>query len=351
MQKPLLLCFYVHRSSFVARDIDLLSPFFSIYEFDFAVKRKWHLPFMFIKQFIFLLKYRGSAQASLTILGGYGSFLPSFFTRLFGLRSVLVLGGTDCTKFPGIGYGNFSRKVLGFFTCLSIKWSSHLAPVYRSLVSSEYTYDPIGAPHQGFNHFCKDVKTPVTEIWNGFSPEDWPIYDGQRPKMHFITVIAGLDSYRTYMLKGVDLIVEIARRFPEATFTIVGRDQRPAWVPDDLMNLRFHAKTDRNGLIKLLHQHRFYLQLSLSEGFPNALCEAMLCGCIPIGSGVASIPFIIGDTGYVLYQKKVEDLASIVKLAIEDTTKNAHSSRERITSSFTIDQRKDKLLSLIGYPS
>jgi glycosyltransferase involved in cell wall biosynthesis len=351
MQKPLLLCFYVHRSSFVARDIDMLAPYYRIQEFDFAVRRKWHLPLVVLKQLLFLMKYRSSAIASLTIIGGYVSFLPSLFDRFFGLRSIIILGGTDCTRFPAIGYGNFSRKLLGFFTCLSMRWSSHLAPVFQSLVSSEYTYDAMGAPNQGFRHFCKGVETPVTEIWNGFSSEDWPFNEGPRPKMHFITIIAGLESYRTYMLKGVDLIVEMARHFPDASFTIVGTPHRPVWISEDVKNIHFHPKTDRYGLIALLHEHRFYLQLSLSEGFPNALCEAMLCGCIPIGSNVASIPFIIGDTGYVLQQKNVPHLVELTTQAIRDQSKEERNARERIKSVFTLDQRKEQLLALINSTS
>lgn len=350
MQKPQLLCFYVHRSSFVARDIEMLAPYYNIQEFDFAVRKKWHLPMMFMKQLLFLIKHKHSAYASFTIIGGYVSFLPSLFDRFFGLRSIIVLGGTDCTRFPAISYGNFSRKILGFFTCLSLRWSSQLVPVYRSLVSSEYTYDPMGAPNQGFQHFCRGVKAQVTEVWNGFASDDWPMYEGSRPEKHFITVIAGLNSFRTSMLKGIDLVVEMAMKFPEATFTIVGTAERPAWIPKELRNIQFYAKTDRKGLVDLLNQHRFYLQLSLSEGFPNALCEAMLCGCIPIGSNVAAIPFIIDDTGYILKRKNVADLVVLLEQAIEDQSKTGLEARKRIESMFTIDQRKEALLHLIGHP-
>jgi len=347
IEKPQLLCFYVHRSSFVASDIERLSPYYRIREFDFAVRKKAYLPFKFVQQALFLWRHRRRSIASLTIIGGYVSFLPALFDRFFGLRSVIVLGGTDANCLPSIGYGNYTRPLMGAFTCWSLRWSSYLAPVYRTLEHTEYTYDPSGAPYQGFRHFCKKVETPVVEIWNGYSPEEWPMRVADPPKAHFITIIAGLDSYRKYMLKGVDMIVEAARRFPEATFTIVGTPRAPHWIPGDLPNLVFHPQTDRKGLQKLLHQHRFYLQLSLSEGFPNALCEAMLCGCVPIGSAVAAIPFIIGDTGYVLPHKKVEDLHRLLETAMADTTLTGEEARARVASNFPLELRRDRLRALI----
>lgn len=347
MEKPHLLCFYVHRSSFVARDIELLSPYYTIHEFDFATRLKASLPFKFLQQAWFLLRYRHRAVASLTIIAGYVSFLPAFFDRFLGLRSVIVLGGTDSTCFPSIGYGNYSRRLMGACTCWSLRWSSYLAPVYTTLEHSDYIYDPSGAPYQGFRQFCKPVHTPVVEIWNGFTAEEWPMRVGEPPKAHFITIIANLDSYRKYMLKGVDLIVEAARRLPEASFTIVGSTRAPRWIPSELTNITLHPPTDRQGLIALLHRHRFYLQLSLSEGFPNALCEAMLCGCIPICSAVAAMPFIVGDTGYLLERKDPEVLVNLLRSALEDTERTGELARARVASTFPPALRRERLRALI----
>ena len=43
----------------------------------------------------------------------------------------------------------------------------------------------------------------------------------------------------------------------------------------------------------------------MSEGFPNALCEAMLSGCIPIVSNVGAMPKIVKETGYLLLKKDI----------------------------------------------
>jgi glycosyltransferase involved in cell wall biosynthesis len=77
----------------------------------------------------------------------------------------------------------------------------------------------------------------------------------------------------------------------------------------------------------------------------------MLCGCIPIGSNVAAIPFIINDTGYILMKRDIEDLVKVLHIAIEDRSKTGFKARKRIQTSFTIHKRKNKLLQLIGDPS
>jgi glycosyltransferase involved in cell wall biosynthesis len=63
-----------------------------------------------------------------------------------------------------------------------------------------------------------------------------------------------------------------------------------------------------------------YVNSSYSESFPNALLEAMACGCFPIGSNVGGIPELIshGKNGFLFESKSEEDLAEKLKRAVED---------------------------------
>lgn len=347
--KPILLYFYAKRSTFIARDIDMLSNRYDVREHAFEVRHKALLPIAFLKQKLFLLRNMGKAAVTVTHIGGYVSFLPALWTSIFKLPSLVIIAGTDGARFPGIRYGNFNRKVMGWFTRMSYRMASHLAPVDGSLIDVPYTYDPVGAPRQGYRHFCPEVNTPCTVIHYGYDADEWPILFDDRPKDSFITVIAGIDSEAIFLRKGVDLILETARLVPEASFTLVGATPNNPWLQDVPENVHLHPVTDRNGLVALLNRHRFYLQMSLMEGFPNALCEAMLCGCVPIGSNVSAIPLIIDQFGYVLERKDAQAFASLARKAMAEDDIEPMHVRESIVERFPKSRRFRELVALIDH--
>jgi glycosyltransferase involved in cell wall biosynthesis len=91
----------------------------------------------------------------------------------------------------------------------------------------------------------------------------------------------------------------------------------------------------------------FYLQLSISEGFPNALSEAMLCECIPIGSSVGAIPDIIGDAGFVLKKRDIEALKHVIEEALASHREDLSiKARNRIKDLYPEILRKQRLLRL-----
>ena len=68
-------------------------------------------------------------------------------------------------------------------------------------------------------------------------------------------------------------------------------------------NVKFLGKLTPDELKKYYNKTQFYLQLSNFEGFGVAICEAMLCKCVPIVSDVNFLPEIIGDSGFVLRKR------------------------------------------------
>jgi len=113
-------------------------------------------------------------------------------------------------------------------------------------------------------------------------------------------------------------------------------------------NVSYQPFMQPEQLPELLGKHQFYIQVSMTEGFPNALIEAMACGCVPIVSQVGVMPEIIGDTGYILESKDPQLLEKLIRKAIaEYTPMKALAARARATQ-YSIERRTDVLLETLS---
>lgn len=340
---------FPYLSTFVMRDIEILNEHYDVTPYKFDVRIKWSVPFQFIKQFFFLLLNLYKTDVVICHFAGYSSFLPALFCKLAKKRCFIIVAGTDGSKFPDFNYGNYTRRLLGFFTGKSLQLSTHVLPVHESLYFQHYDYYKNGRPAQGYSYFYPDAKnTPYTPIYYGYDPAFFKA-DGtvQRIKNSFIT-IGNLNDPNCFKRKGFDLIIELAKIRPELNFTLVGWDGvKKMFVPDNVKLLGYMKQQE---VVRLFSEHEFYFQLSIMEGFPNALAEAMLCGCIPIGSNVSGIPFIIKDTGYILMARELNKLNEIVDRALSDSKREELPAlaRKRIAENFTYDHRRKMFDQVIG---
>ena len=346
MKKGSILYFYVGDSPFVNKDIEILSGEYKTKTFNFQFSQKWKTPFQIIQQCIFLFYHIFSAKAIVCQLAGYHSFLPVVFGRIFGKPSLIIAAGTDCQSFPSIGYGNFQKKILKYFTKSSFQLCSHISPKHESLIHCVYNYDDSDFPEQGLKYFIQNFKKKFTVINNGYDPHLFKNISIKKTN-HFVTVSGNLSAAYQQKLKGIDLIIKLAPKFPNCTFTIIGVTETSIFK-NLSTNINLLPPVNNADLIHYYSEAQYYLQLSMAEGFPNALCEAMLCECIPVGSNVFSIPEIIGDTGYILNKRNDAELEMLISNVIQ--SKNYElglKARERIKSNYTIDKRKKQLLDLL----
>ncbi|MFZ1677247.1 MAG: glycosyltransferase family 4 protein [Saprospiraceae bacterium] len=346
-----LLYFFPNESPFVDADFEILSRKYSVCSFNFKPRTKWHTPFSFIAQLIFILIRIFRAKVFFSQFSGYHTLLPSLLSKLLNVPHYIVLNGTECNNFPEIDYGFLSRPVLFWFSKKSLQWATRLLPVSESLVSAEYTYMPTKYVHQGFSNFYKPLNTPYTVLHNGISTNKFQIDPSTlRAENSFITIASGLELQKRWMVKGLDLIIELAKKTPDYTYTFVGA-QKPIGIsmPSNIMVIDF---VPHHELSAIYNRHRFYLQLSISEGFGISVCEAMLCGCVPIVSDVGMLPFIAGNKGYVLPHKNLDLLETLVHRAIfEFNPENSIIYRQHIQDHFPLSVREKKLLNCLSTES
>jgi glycosyltransferase involved in cell wall biosynthesis len=341
-----ILYFSPSLASFVKKDIEILRGFATVDVFVFAPSAKWKTPFSFIQQTFYLIIHSWKSHVIICQFGGYHSFLPALFSKILGKRCIIVAGGTDCVGFPKMRYGNFQNKLLGTLTRLSFNLCSDIWPVDDSLIKTKSEYDPEQNQAQGILNYCPQTKAHFEVIHNGYAQEDW-VFSEQKKAGTFISVAAGAGEYRRFVLKGLDLVIEAAKAFPAYSFTIVGNHQFSFEI-EIPSNVRLVGFADRAQLNSLFQEHQYYLQLSVSEGFPNAICEAMLCGCIPIGSNVAALPLIIGDTGYVLKHRNKEELTQLIQQLEIPTAENYKRCQQRIQREFPLSKRAKKMNALLA---
>ncbi len=348
MQKSKHILFVTpHLFTFVQKDIDFLKKHYEVTIFIFNAKKKWLTPFLFVKQFFFILSKIFKTEIYICKFPGYLSIIPCIIAKLTNKKCLLITAGTESAGIPSINYGNFNKKVLGFFTKLSFKLATHIAPVHKSLMLQDYIYHKEIYPQQGVLFFCKNLKTPYTEINYGFDPEKWVIGSEQRKPNSVAIIAAGFENRVVFLRKGLDLIFEIANKLPDFSFTIIGCEPNSP-ILNPPKNIVLMQKINQTELTLQFQKHEFYAQLSMFEGFPNALCEAMLCGCIPFGSSVSAIPDIIGDTGFILKEKNTEELIKLFQKAQTCNKQELSSAaRNRIIKEYHYSIRERKLKVLI----
>jgi len=345
--KKTILYFYLSYSSFVEKDEQILATRYLIKKFHFASRRKILTPLQFYRQLFFLIFNIWKADLMISQSAGYLSFLPVLFSKLTRKPILIIAIGVDCDYLPSINYGHYRKFFLSIATKFSIKYATCVAPVHQSLVFTRYTYQPNDFKYQGFKAFVKNVEAQIKVIPNGYEYENWKRDDKiKRERKSFVTAIANINIHNIIILKGLDLFIEIARLFPENKFYLIGLPQHHP-LGGNLNNLIKIPFVSHKELPTIFSKCEFYMQLSMMEGFPNTICEAMLCECIPIGSNVGAIPDIIGNTGFILKYKNIDKLKKIIEAALKSNReKLGKQARQRIINKFPIENRRKELLKL-----
>lgn len=339
-----ILYFYPNPASFVNKDLQILESKYSVKKFLFSQSSPKQTLFGFIEQFFFLIK-NFNTKTIVIQFGGYHSFLPCLWGFLFNKKTILVLAGTDCASFPEINYGNYRKKLLGYFTKKSIEWAKIVVPVHKALVDYPYTYFKATHARQGFKNYTGKLHGKIEIAEYGF--ETIPVTKTMERKIGFVT-IAGFNRENIFYLKGLDLICKIAPMFPDLPFIIIGAKGKYVDypVPANVKILPFISEKEKT---EILNTYTFYFQLSISEGFPNALCEAMQAGMIAIVSDVSSMPDIVSNAGFVLKHKDENELKNLIddilKLDLKELSKK---NSDKINTCYTPERRKQRLLEIVG---
>lgn len=333
---------FTNNSTFVKKDLEILSQLGTVSSEKIEAKGLIQLCTGLLRQLAFLLFRKTDLYVAQ--FAGFHTVVPAILSMFSKKPFIVIAGGTESVSFPKLGYGNLRPGVLGFATRLSLKKATHIAAVDESLIYQNYTYkNPFMEGDQGMKALISQFNTPHTIIKNGYN--DFPNFKSADKKTQVVSIVSGAEEERRAILKGVDFLLEIAAITPDIQYIIIGADKIPFPVSKNVTVIPFIGHEE---LFKVLSVSRFYAQLSVSEGFPNALCEGMLCECVPIVSAVGGMPEIVGDNGLVLSARdknKVKSFLQTNHQGLEETGKRA---RKSILERYPLQKREEQLIALIN---
>ena len=284
----------------------------------------------------------------------YYAVVPAFFVRLFRKRMWIVLGGYDAHWFPEYRYGVYNKPLRRKCVEYALKRATCLLPVHKSLYDgvNSYAFDP---PRKtGVANIVENLRTPSVEVYNAFDPDFWKPDPAVRKENTVFAcasmpmVMSAATEKVKVLLKGVHTLLELARKCPDFEFAVSGpaHEYFVSRGYDIPPNLRFLGRIPLEEMRRNYQKAAVFAHPSHTEGLPGSVAEAMLCGCVVVGSDVNGIPDLVDDTGVIVHTQDVNEWVEAVSRAMEMTT--GPEARRRISEHFTIERRCSKLSSIIS---
>ncbi len=322
---------FVHptMSAFIQADLDLLKRHFEVRTLDLGgvrrtagsvIKTVWRLA-------------RGILWADLSFAWfaeGHAKWMIRL-SRILGKPSIVVVGGYEVAKVPEIGHGSLLDPKKAKMVRYILEHASRVLPVDESLKADA----------------IKNLGVDGTNIQTIHTGHDSETFKPSGPKENMALTVGFVDKV-TVRRKGLDVFVEAAKFLPDVKFVLVGSSSDgtlDALKAKASHNVEFAGFVPHDRLLSFYQRAKVYCQLSAYEGLPNALCEAMLCECVPVGTKVSGIPTAMADTGFYVPVGDAKAAAEAVKQALASNKGN--DARARIKEQFSIEMREDEMLLVI----
>jgi len=328
MTNKRLLFVYTRLTSFVQGDIDILEKGYRLYMYHVDNTTKTKQLFAMFRLFFYLIFNINKFDIIYTWFADYHSFLPVFFAKLFAKRSYIVIAGYSVSRIRDLKYGSFVNPIRGYMTkysmnnaTLNLCVSKHVERVVRCiapLAKRELLYDGIT--------FRSTSTTP---------------------KENTILCVAISSTKQTFLIKGIDRYIAVARVAKDLNFILIGLDKTSlshliGEVPD---NLEIIPKLPHNELEEYFAKASVYCQLSRSESFAVSLAEAMYHNCVPVISNIGGMPEVAGDFGYKVKGDDAVEVVVAIRSAMNLPSSDKY--RERVIKMFTTEVRAKALLDIL----
>jgi glycosyltransferase involved in cell wall biosynthesis len=307
----------------IQKDIELLNEDFDVILFSFNY---FNLPLLFFKIL--------NSDLVFVWFAGDHAFFSSLFARILGKPMAVVVGGYDVASIKELRYGSMRTPVTRAMVRYALKHSSKVLTVDESLKNDAINLAGVDG---------KNIETVPT----GY---DDKIFKSYGKKENLVITVALCPYWNRVRLKGLDTFVKAAKNIPDTKFLVIGviGEAKEKLKSISSPNVELIEPLGQEKLISYYQKAKVYCQLSMREGLPNTVCEAMLCECIPVGTHVEGIHTAIGDTGFFVDYDDVEGTVKAIEKALSSTDEQGKKAREYIQNNFGLEKRKKIIKKLVN---
>lgn len=207
----------------------------------------------------------------------------------------------------------------------------------------------------------KQERVPPQRIMLSYNGVDLSVFDPE-PRVRKVfpdarIIIGAVCALRPE--KRLDLLLAAFARIqpahPGARLLIVGSGPMLESLQNQARDLAIetfcHFEPSKTDVAEWMRSIDVFVMASRSESFPNALLEAMACGCCAIGSRVGGVPELISDgqSGLIFESENVDDLAQKLELVAADPQlrcRLAHEAFHTAAGQFSIEAALNRLQNL-----
>lgn len=317
-------------STFVIKDERLLSEVSNVQKM-ICAQPKTVLRFLLeqIKIIGFVLKNIRASKAVVCWFADYHSYFPALFAKWFNKPFYLIQGGYDTTYLPDLDYGVFSNNLRSYMVDYAYQHATLNLPVSQFLAKEI---------RERYNS-----EIPIEVLPTGYSVDNTNQWDKEKS----VLTVAGVDTQKRFLIKGIDRFVALAKEMPGIPFTIIGVEQsllNSNNLPDNLIYRETLSKPEVDEYYK---KAKVYCQFSIREGLPNAVFEAMSYECTVVGINHSGIAEAVGNAGFLLDEWSVASARQLVESALNDARKGVEG-RVRVMEYFNEDLRRRRLQEIIN---
>jgi len=329
--KVKVLFVYPHYASFIEKDIELLARHFDLRIIKLGGSR-WRAPLV-----LNLLRHILWADLTFSWFADNHSFLSILITMLFGKESIVTLGGYEVAKIPEMKYGLLLKRKNTLLVKYTLKNASTVLAVEKSLKKEAIENLGLGGGN-------------IIVLPTGFDSEK---FKPKGKKQDLVVAVSTGKDWMRVKLKGIETFVGAARLIPDVKFVVVGSLGEGIQKLQKIApaNVSFIDFLSQDELIPFLQKAKVHCQLSMREGFPNSICEAMLCECVPVGTDIPGNKTAMGDVGLIVPFGDEKATADAILEGLNSG--DGKKARERIKERFSENRREAGLVEAINcfYPS